>query len=193
VDEEVSLARLAFLIPGASLNLLLTHRLDLLSLFFRLKGCEQDVEIWQRVLSVRSLVLTPTQDKEMWIKFANLCRKQDRLGLAEKTLNSLLGPQEMGTAEGVRPSARSRRVSAFPPADSLVSRSRIATGPPSTPSRRLRLLQVHLGSGLEGGHAFVASLVYHQAHVGPRSLVARHGASRRRALGVQSASREMLP
>jgi serine/threonine-protein kinase mTOR len=27
----------------------------------------------------------------MWIKFANLCRKSNRMGLAEKTLNSLLG------------------------------------------------------------------------------------------------------
>lgn len=69
---------------------------------FRLKGCEQDVEIWQRVLSVRSLVLTPSQDKDMWIKFANLCRKSDRLGLAEKTLNSLLGPQDASAGDGVR-------------------------------------------------------------------------------------------
>lgn len=28
----------------------------------------------------------------MWIKFANLCRKSDRMALAEKTLNSLIGP-----------------------------------------------------------------------------------------------------
>lgn len=26
----------------------------------------------------------------MWIKFANLCRKSDRMALAEKTINSLL-------------------------------------------------------------------------------------------------------
>lgn len=28
----------------------------------------------------------------MWIKFANLCRKNDRLWLAEKTINSLTQP-----------------------------------------------------------------------------------------------------
>lgn len=26
----------------------------------------------------------------MWIKFANLCRKSERMALAEKTINSLL-------------------------------------------------------------------------------------------------------
>lgn len=57
----------------------------------RLKGCQSDVDVWQRILQVRSLVLNPTEDAAMWIKFANLCRKSDRKILAEKTLNSLLG------------------------------------------------------------------------------------------------------
>lgn len=38
----------------------------------------------------------------MWIKFANLCRKSDRLGLAEKTLNSLLSGQGVNNVNGVR-------------------------------------------------------------------------------------------
>lgn len=59
----------------------------------RLKGCQPDVEVWQRILSVRSIVLTPADDTETWIKFANLCRKSGRMVLAEKTLNSLLGPE----------------------------------------------------------------------------------------------------
>lgn len=58
----------------------------------RLEGCELDVEVWQRILSVRSIVLTPADDMDTWIKFANLCRKSGRMVLAEKTLNSLLGP-----------------------------------------------------------------------------------------------------
>jgi FKBP12-rapamycin complex-associated protein len=56
----------------------------------RLLGCQRNVDIWQRLLKVRSLVVKPKQDMEMWIKFANLCRKSGRLGLAEKSLNSLL-------------------------------------------------------------------------------------------------------
>ncbi|BGP15830.1 hypothetical protein JCM10213_005686 [Rhodosporidiobolus nylandii] len=57
----------------------------------RLKGCKRDVDVWQRILKVRALVVTPRENIEMWVKFANLCRKSGRLGLAEKTLNSLLG------------------------------------------------------------------------------------------------------
>jgi serine/threonine-protein kinase mTOR len=56
----------------------------------RLQGCQPDVEVWARVLQVRSLVLGPDDDPGMWIKFANLCRKSDRMALAEKTINSLL-------------------------------------------------------------------------------------------------------
>jgi FKBP12-rapamycin complex-associated protein len=58
------------------------------------------VDVWQRILQVRSLVLNPTEDNTMWIKFANLCRKSDRNVLAEKTLNSLLG--HTGEEEKVR-------------------------------------------------------------------------------------------
>lgn len=59
----------------------------------RLQGCQPDVEVWQRILQVRALVLSPTDDPVMWIKFANLCRKSDRIILAEKTINSLLWPE----------------------------------------------------------------------------------------------------
>ncbi|KAF8637601.1 hypothetical protein AX17_002670 [Amanita inopinata Kibby_2008] len=58
----------------------------------RLQGCQPDVEVWQRILQVRTLVLNPEDDPVMWIKFANLCRKSDRMVLAEKTINSLLSP-----------------------------------------------------------------------------------------------------
>ncbi|EIW79336.1 atypical PIKK FRAP protein kinase [Coniophora puteana RWD-64-598 SS2] len=59
----------------------------------RLQGCQPDVETWQRILQVRALVLNPEDDPVMWIKFANFCRKSDRMALAEKTINSLLTPE----------------------------------------------------------------------------------------------------
>ena len=63
----------------------------------RLEGCEGNVETWQRMLKVRALVLTPAENIEMWIKFANLCRKAGRIGLAEKSLSAL---QPMGLEPG---------------------------------------------------------------------------------------------
>ncbi|KAG1065344.1 hypothetical protein G6F42_026846 [Rhizopus arrhizus] len=56
----------------------------------RLEGCERNVEVWQRILRVRTMVISPQEDMEMWIKFANLCRKSGRFSLSEKTLRSLM-------------------------------------------------------------------------------------------------------
>lgn len=75
----------------------------------RLRGCQRDVEVWQRILKVRALVVSPRENMEMWIKFANLCRKSGRLGLAEKTLNSLFGEeQDFDSNVGYRRRCRTR-------------------------------------------------------------------------------------
>lgn len=71
-------------------------------LICRLKGCKRDVDVWQRILKVRALVITPRENTEMWVKFANLCRKSGRLGLADKTLNSLLGDDHANVGAPVR-------------------------------------------------------------------------------------------
>ena len=55
----------------------------------RLLGCQRNVEVWQRMLKVRALVVEPRECLGMWIKFANLCRKSGRQGLAERSLQSL--------------------------------------------------------------------------------------------------------
>ena len=57
----------------------------------RLLGCERNVEVWQRMLRLRALVMSPSENMHMWIKFANLCRKSGRMGLAEKSLKQLIG------------------------------------------------------------------------------------------------------
>lgn len=41
----------------------------------------------------------------MWIKFANLCRKSDRMVLAEKTINSLLSSDRVSTSSAVSTSS----------------------------------------------------------------------------------------
>ncbi len=55
----------------------------------RLLGCQANVEVWQRMLKVRALVLKPEENPSIWIKFANLCRNSDRIGLAKRSLDSL--------------------------------------------------------------------------------------------------------
>ncbi|KAJ7758626.1 phosphatidylinositol 3-kinase [Mycena metata] len=60
-----------------------------------LQGCQPDVEVWQRILQVRTLIINPEDDPVAFIKFANLCRKSDRMALAEKTINSLLTPDRL--------------------------------------------------------------------------------------------------
>jgi FKBP12-rapamycin complex-associated protein len=56
----------------------------------RLKGLQPNPEVWQRMMKVRQLVIGPHESMDMWIKYTNLCRKNERLGLAEKALQKLL-------------------------------------------------------------------------------------------------------
>lgn len=69
----------------------------------RLEGCERNVEVWQRILRVRAMVMSPKDDMEMWIKFANLCRKSGRFSLSESTLRSLMEIDSDGTAGNPHP------------------------------------------------------------------------------------------
>ena len=42
----------------------------------RLEGTTKDVDVWLPILKVRSLVLSPEEDIEMWLKYCSLCRHQ---------------------------------------------------------------------------------------------------------------------
>ena len=55
----------------------------------RLRGCKREIDVWQRMLKIRALVVSPRENVDTQIKFANLCRKSGRIGLAEKTLRHL--------------------------------------------------------------------------------------------------------
>ncbi|XP_062572359.1 serine/threonine-protein kinase mTOR-like [Saccostrea cucullata] len=57
----------------------------------RLQGCQRVVEDWQKIIQVRSLVVSPLEDMKTWLKYASLCRKSGRLALSHKTLVMLLG------------------------------------------------------------------------------------------------------
>lgn len=60
----------------------------------RLQGCQRNVEVWQRMLRLRGLVITPKENMHMWIKYSNLCRKSSRMGLAEKSLKALINTEQ---------------------------------------------------------------------------------------------------
>jgi hypothetical protein len=47
--------------------------------------------VWQRVLSVRSLLLTPQQQIDAWLRFAALCREQGQAHSSLSVLHRLLG------------------------------------------------------------------------------------------------------
>lgn len=60
----------------------------------RLDDCQVSVDVWQRILKIRSLVLPPEDAQQRWIKFASLCRRNDRPILAHKILLMLLRVDE---------------------------------------------------------------------------------------------------
>ncbi|KAK3265868.1 hypothetical protein CYMTET_25476 [Cymbomonas tetramitiformis] len=56
----------------------------------RIHGVQSNVEVWQGLLSVRSLVLPMADEAETWIKFASLCQKSGRERHSHRTLLQLL-------------------------------------------------------------------------------------------------------
>ncbi|KAJ2657369.1 phosphatidylinositol kinase- protein kinase tor1 [Coemansia sp. RSA 1200] len=56
----------------------------------RLKGIQQDVGMWQKVLRLRSMVLRPVLDLETWIKYVNMCRNSDQMRIARHAIIQLL-------------------------------------------------------------------------------------------------------
>ena len=56
----------------------------------RLIGVQKNVDVWQQALLIRSLVVKPKDDINSWVKFANLCRKSNRMGMAKTVLNMLV-------------------------------------------------------------------------------------------------------
>lgn len=60
----------------------------------RLMGVQKNVDVWQQVLLVRSLVIMPKDDINSWVKFSNLCRKSKRMDMAKTVLGLLLKNQD---------------------------------------------------------------------------------------------------
>lgn len=60
----------------------------------RLLDCQETVDVWQRILKIRALVIEPAQEQELWIHFAGLCRRMQRQLLSKRVLHALLGVED---------------------------------------------------------------------------------------------------
>jgi len=56
----------------------------------RLKGCQRSIDVWQRLLQLRSIVVGPLEDRWAWIKFSAICRQGGQLRLARKIFHTIL-------------------------------------------------------------------------------------------------------
>ncbi|KAJ8712457.1 hypothetical protein PYW07_005299 [Mythimna separata] len=61
------------------------------SWWLRLQGGQRLVEDWRKMLQIRSLVMSPREDFQTWLKFASLCRKTGAINQAHKIVLSILG------------------------------------------------------------------------------------------------------
>lgn len=67
------------LFKGSNKRVMRLTCVSLVIFVFLLKGCQRIVEDWQRILMVRSLVISPHEDMRTWLKYASLCGKSGRL------------------------------------------------------------------------------------------------------------------
>lgn len=66
----------------------------------RLSAVQKRADVWESCLSVRSLVISPENDLLTWMKFAAMCRKQDRAPFAKSLLIKLLGYDPITVPKG---------------------------------------------------------------------------------------------
>ncbi|KAF1783413.1 Serine/threonine-protein kinase TOR [Phytophthora cactorum] len=56
----------------------------------RLSGCKRVVEVWQQLIAVRALILSPHEDIDTYLQFASLCRQSGNLSLSLKVFTNAL-------------------------------------------------------------------------------------------------------
>lgn len=56
----------------------------------RLAGCKRVVEVWQQLIGVRALILSPHEDIDTYLQFASLCRQSGNLPLSLKVFTNAL-------------------------------------------------------------------------------------------------------
>eukprot|EP00897_Mesotaenium_endlicherianum_P005918 jgi/Mesen1/5354/ME000267S04502 len=86
LEEVIDYCQLAAGGPGTEARAALIRRMWQ----GRIRGAQRNVEVWQALLAVRSLVVPPDEDQHTWLKYASLCRKSSRVSQSRATLVKLL-------------------------------------------------------------------------------------------------------
>ena len=73
----------------------------------RLMGLQANVEVWQSMLAVHSLVIPPEGNVEAWLKFASLCRKTGKHHMCYKAILKLLIGSSQPDEAAIQPLAPS--------------------------------------------------------------------------------------
>nr|CCA19196.1 PREDICTED: similar to fkbprapamycin associated protein putative [Albugo laibachii Nc14] len=81
-------------------------------------GCKRDVNVWQQILAVRSIILRPQEDIESWLEFASLCRQSGNLSRSLAVFTTTLGVEEQ---QGLMSQHVSKEVTGLLPYSSLLS------------------------------------------------------------------------
>ena len=55
----------------------------------RLNGCERNIDVWQKILAIRSLLLNKNENMDSWLKFSRLALKTGQMQMCRRTLDSL--------------------------------------------------------------------------------------------------------
>ena len=97
LDEVIEYSQLASIASAAASRRQQTIRKMWRDRIFIVK---RDVEVWQSLLQVRSLVLPMSEETEIWLKFAALNRKQGRERQSRRTLLRLLEYDPIMCADG---------------------------------------------------------------------------------------------
>ena len=73
----------------------------------RLRGCQEDVDVWSSLLSVRSMVMTPQDDVNTSLHYSSLCRKSNRLSASLRVFTQLLHTDANTLSQAQLPSSLS--------------------------------------------------------------------------------------
>jgi FKBP12-rapamycin complex-associated protein len=70
----------------------------------RLQGTRDNVEDWERILRVHSLVLKPQEHVNALVRYTSICRKSGRMAMSHRTLVQLLGYDPATSPDQLLPS-----------------------------------------------------------------------------------------